>query len=374
MLQLASMNRNQPAKRTLGDSLCSGALTLLASCHSGEPFDLSISGNLGDENRRRIAVRDAGQLEAEAMSSPSEQVEGDWRAPEVAGNGAQVEGDRRGPVRPDEPLGPSCAEALDCATGYCVNPMCCNRACASNCESCAASGECSVRPECTSTPQDAGISVPTGPALGTECTHDEQCASGFCVDGVCCEQACAGACQQCGADGLCNVVPPSDKECSPFVCPVGPLCRQYVPPLVGNCSGLGRCATPDDCVLQNLRAHEPCGERLKCNGKGLCISEELEIGSRGAECFQTGGFDNVPQRCVNPETTNEIARGSGITTTQNFLQVELSPFAFEIGMFGFDAANNAIATCALVLSEPGTYVTPPGSCNDAVSWTLYGNE
>src|SRR6185437_9354079 len=44
---------------------------------------------------------------------------------------------------------------------------------------------------------------------GSACAAANECASGFCVEGVCCDRACDGACQACtaaltgGANGVC---------------------------------------------------------------------------------------------------------------------------------------------------------------------------
>ena len=45
---------------------------------------------------------------------------------------------------------------------------------------------------------------------GAACAVRSQCASGFCVDGVCCASACAGVCQACnlsGSLGTCRAAP-----------------------------------------------------------------------------------------------------------------------------------------------------------------------
>ena len=57
----------------------------------------------------------------------------------------------------------------------------------------------------------AGTGGKTGTgALGSSCTSAVQCASTFCVDGVCCESACTGACTTCnfnnGQAGQCRQV------------------------------------------------------------------------------------------------------------------------------------------------------------------------
>src|SRR4051794_2508881 len=45
-------------------------------------------------------------------------------------------------------------------------------------------------------------------ALGETCTSADECDSGFCVDGVCCNTACDGQCQACDTQtlGTCAVV------------------------------------------------------------------------------------------------------------------------------------------------------------------------
>jgi hypothetical protein len=61
---------------------------------------------------------------------------------------------------------------------------------------------------------DAGTPVMPGPCdpasgriLACACSADTQCASGFCIDGRCCEDACDDGCASCDADGLCESHP-----------------------------------------------------------------------------------------------------------------------------------------------------------------------
>jgi hypothetical protein len=49
-----------------------------------------------------------------------------------------------------------------------------------------------------------------GAALGTTCAAGTQCASGFCADGVCCNNACEGTCESCNQGG------PKSGTCSPI--------------------------------------------------------------------------------------------------------------------------------------------------------------
>lgn len=47
----------------------------------------------------------------------------------------------------------------------------------------------------------ADLQVGGGAQLGTSCNDDDTCASGFCVEGICCNTACEGGCGTCVAPG-----------------------------------------------------------------------------------------------------------------------------------------------------------------------------
>ena len=112
-----------------------------------------------------------------------------------------------------------------CAAGYCSSRASCQMMCEDGrCPGatfCAPSGACEARRANSST-----------------CSTGEICASGNCVDGVCCETTCAGTCLSCaleGTLGTCTAVPDGqdpDLECAG-----------------GFCSGSGRCAVGDGGML-----------------------------------------------------------------------------------------------------------------------------
>ena len=67
-----------------------------------------------------------------------------------------------------------------------------------------------------------------GKAEGTTCGAANECASGNCVDGVCCESACAGECETCNLPntlGKCMPVP--DGEDPQNECATTPLLRLF---------------------------------------------------------------------------------------------------------------------------------------------------
>ncbi|MFO0666921.1 MAG: kelch repeat-containing protein [Polyangiaceae bacterium] len=89
---------------------------------------------------------------------------------------------------------------------------------------------------------------------GRACTSNEQCASNFCVDGVCCEQAACGTCETCAA-------------------PTEP----------GRCSPITRAEDADSC---------PSAEGKTCNEDGACTRMNGAKCSVAADCLS--GF------CVQP--------------------------------------------------------------------------
>lgn len=120
-----------------------------------------------------------------------------------------------------------------------------------------------------------------GPAPNaTPCTGHEGCQSGFCVDGVCCEDACFGGradCFACArstlADGRCGLV----AEGSP--------CGE----VDTICDPIDRCDAEGSCVKTVADAGTACGDRGvtcrvddRCDGLGVCIDQGLEVA--GATC------------------------------------------------------------------------------------------
>ncbi|MFO0710838.1 MAG: MYXO-CTERM sorting domain-containing protein [Sandaracinus sp.] len=109
-----------------------------------------------------------------------------------------------------------------CAAGYCADGTTCATTCSDGAcpgdSYCAPSGVCELRR-----------------ANASSCLSDDECDSGFCVDRLCCSDACTGTCESCqvpGSIGSCTIVPAMtdpDGECGDF----------------GYCDGTGACAGPD---------------------------------------------------------------------------------------------------------------------------------
>jgi hypothetical protein len=87
--------------------------------------------------------------------------------------------------QPIEGLGTACTHAAACATGFCVDGVCCGVAACPGGSTCAS-------------PSKKGSCMKSA---GSACSLAAECGTGFCVDGVCCDRACDGQCEACDVDG-----------------------------------------------------------------------------------------------------------------------------------------------------------------------------
>lgn len=127
--------------------------------------------------------------------------------------------------------------------------------------------------------------------LGGACAANAECPTGFCVDGVCCVEACTGECKACnieGSKGLCTNLAfykedPS-YESSPGV-------KTNCTTALGGarCNGAGRClktqgttcTTGDVCIGNKCSATSECvgapGET--CDADSDCVSNKCSMGT-----------------------------------------------------------------------------------------------
>jgi hypothetical protein len=183
--------------------------------------------------------------------------------------------------------GCTAATAPACASGFCVDGVCCASAsCAGTCQSCAVAGN---QGTCTSAAPGTEVvgSCADGQACaaagackaknGTACSSASACASGFCVDGVCCDDVCGGRCVSCNQANLAG-------KCSPYATGLDPenecglgsgACRSI-------CNGAGACDYP--------QSGSPCGPCQVCDGNGMCqYPDPSYCGTGGFGGFGGGG-------------------------------------------------------------------------------------
>ncbi len=242
-----------------------------------------------------------------------------------------------------------CADGATCESGSCADGVCCATACDGVCEVCNAPGSqgtCAVTPgaqdaceEGSACNQDGRCVRPVGDA----CTDDDGCASNLCVDDVCCDRACDGACESCrgdenaaGVDGVCGPTPGEDyaSECPSGGCVDAELCCGDSFPPTGqdmnitdpptNCSGgectvacLGTacrntvtCPPGYDCVVDCTAENDVCRGatiqcpdghscRVRCGGSGhKCEDANISCGTAGACEVLCGGGDTCRSTTV----------------------------------------------------------------------------
>jgi hypothetical protein len=275
---------------------------------------------------------------------------------ESAGDAAAGANSETGPTRldllPTGALGSACAIDSGCNSGFCVAGRCCDSRCDGVCSACSEGGLCQQAPDddtrCPVIPcaeaantcatfaetqttsrcqslgvcktqcdpvtvaldtacaevapgiegvcNDAGDCVDPRSAFGAPCQSDIDCAEGSCVDGVCCREACGGACESCDATGTC-VEDPGGTSCGDGL----------------QCFGRGACLSPDGSVCQTAAecgsgncepavgggsacCSQACPDGQLCNGDGACVSPESDLGNActsDAQCIGGRCFDGV---------------------------------------------------------------------------------
>lgn len=154
-------------------------------------------------------------------------------------------------------------------------------------------------PETTPTPSTAsrddgssleadgpGQQQESGAILGTSCVRDQECSSGFCTDGVCCDVRCRELCATCaspGNEGTCNPAA-NDPMCGVLACAGGTECRGYDQTQVAqNCVAIEQCRTGIECAPLDQPAGTPCQAGTgACDGAGQCVVPGKAL--LGADC------------------------------------------------------------------------------------------
>lgn len=191
-----------------------------------------------------------------------------------------------------EARGATCTGGADATTPFCVDGVSCDASSCGSCEACnnpRDQGHCtpvinaddpdSCGPVQRSTCNAAGACKS---ALGAPVQNPADCASGFVVDGVCCEAASCGACQSCSAAG--KEIPDNDGRCgtSKSGTDLKNDCADQGAPTCGRdgaCDGRGQCrlyATGVACGAVACTGSSAVGKI--CSGAGSCID------SSGTEC------------------------------------------------------------------------------------------
>jgi len=154
---------------------------------------------------------------------------------------------------------------------------------------------------------------------GASCLGPNECASNFCVDGVCCTSSCSGTCNACdvaASPGTCGAVPlgtDPDAECPGVSCVgyyagfSGDSCRRKadVSASQATCNGAGSCrTTAEECTAQAT----PGSTTTTCNAlcqdptPGTCVGTvpgSCTNVNPGNQTCGLGACQNTVAQCVN---------------------------------------------------------------------------
>jgi len=316
-------------------------------------------------------------------------------------------------------LGQSCSAYDQCASAFCMDPLCCNTSCNTQCWTCGLSGKagtCTRVPagqtDTTASSKCFGKNACDGKggcklATGEVCSSGSQCASSFCADTFCCDQACDGVCRTCAgtaSSGTCVFVAAGKQDLSAKApctgikacdgkgscllgrgqaCTAGTQCAtgQCADSVCCNtaCSGtceacdvsgkLGTCSSVDK-GLADSNATSPCIGANACDGKGKCKKAAGQKCSLDTECgtgFCADGYC-CDSACDTPCHSCSVAGTAGTCTAIAALLPDTNPIGACSGAYLCDGKGQCRGAPGAKCTLPGQCAT--GYCKDGVCCTI----
>lgn len=222
----------------------------------------------------------------------------------------------------------TCAADADCANDtYCVDGVCCQSKSCNPCETCNGLSRGTCTPIfndedpngcATSEGKSCNAAGTCLAALGSTCADGTTCASGFCVDGVCCETKCEGTCVACSAplkedgarSGTCGAVKGATDPRDQCVATDATTCG-----LDGTCDGRGSCRVyPKGTKCGGTSG----GDRLVCDGLGECANDTAcfddthRLSADGKQGESCGGFKCEAAGCLTGCTSVDDCDGDHV--------------------------------------------------------------
>lgn len=272
---------------------------------------------------------------------------------------------------PGQP-GATCTTGDDCRSGDCQEGFCCAASCSASCKTCVANtGACVavLKADDPSSCTGANTCDAAGACKkknGQLCGGAGECASGFCVDGTCCDRACNGQCEACNVTGVAG-------SCAPIAgTPRGgrPACNAVGSTCGGTCNGAdgASCAYPGAVTTCGSSC---AGEKLTlstCDGRGACATD-VARGCAGnfvcadAIACKTSCTTNVDcaqgYQCLNARCL-PIALCEDHFVTKGETRIDCYPYTCEqTGSCRDSCASVADCVAPTLCSLDGKCVDPP---------------
>jgi hypothetical protein len=208
---------------------------------------------------------------------------------------------------------------------------------------------------------------------GASCAADDDCLSGHCTDGVCCNTACAGPCVSCNLPSRGGICWPTDSGArDPHqICQAqGPAgCGQ-----TGLCDGLGACAlfplgtlcAAPSCTGNVLNTAGTCDGLGTCRPPGLvsCTPFQCHAGACTADCNADVDCDTGIS-CVNhtcgPKQDGQLCKSGSECKSNHCVDGVCCDSACQGGCRGC-ALPGAIGKCTMAPAGSGD---PRATCQDA---------
>jgi len=224
--------------------------------------------------------------------------------------------------------GLTCATGGECQSGNCIDGYCCNTTCGGSCDACNLSGSlgsctnmpggstgspscspylcngssascpgtCSSDANCASTFYCSGTSCVAKKVNGQTCTGANQCQSGNCIDGYCCNTACTGSCDVCNNSGSLGTCSPAangssgSPSCSPYVCNGASTSCPASCTTSANCVSTHYCSG-NLCVVKKSNG-ATCAGAGECQS-GFCVDGYCCNGACGSSCDACNNTGNL---------------------------------------------------------------------------------
>jgi hypothetical protein len=242
------------------------------------------------------------------------------------------------------------------------------------CQQSACTGSCKVDADCSA--GTGCVNGTCGPKLnGQPCYAGPECKSGQCVEGVCCDSACTGACRSCaltGSVGKCTMVAAGNAD-------PRSTCKDSG---AASCGTNGKCDGAGACQLyakNTTCAPEACASNVytptsTCDGGGHCVTPSAipcsPYACNGTKCFSACTNDSQclpPNRCGS-DRLNSCGPANNGTSCSADNQCKSNHCAQ--GFCCDKACTGACQSCALSGTQgtctnvPTGSADPTGMCKD----------